>query len=158
MAAAHLVPFLIESFKIENILRPPFPSEIEATEKFIALKKLTVEDVVELALAYQKDAKLRDQKGMNVRVGDHHPPLGGPDIPKQLKKILARANDRFEMPWLVHLAYEDLHPLMDGNGRTGRAVWAWQMLRHRSGGEDALRLGFLHSWYYQTLGGNRLAP
>lgn len=41
-----------------------------------------------------------------------------------------------------------LHPFMDGNGRTGRAVWAWAMQRD---GQDPFALSFLHRFYYQTL-------
>jgi len=37
---------------------------------------------------------------------------------------------------------------MDGNGRTGRAIWAWQMQRL---GRDPFALPFLHRFYYQTL-------
>jgi Fic family protein len=36
---------------------------------------------------------------------------------------------------------------MDGNGRSGRAIWLWQMLRQEGGAP----LGFLHHFYYQTL-------
>lgn len=34
------------------------------------------------------------------------------------------------------------------NGRSGRALWAWQMLRQ---GRSFERIGFLRSFYYQTL-------
>jgi Fic family protein len=37
---------------------------------------------------------------------------------------------------------------MDGNGRTGRMLWAWHM-KHQ--GRDPFLRPFLHTWYYQTL-------
>lgn len=46
-------------------------------------------------------------------------------------------------PWEVHIAYEMLHPFTDGNGRSGRMLWAWQMRN--------FPLDFLHTFYYQTL-------
>ena len=49
-------------------------------------------------------------------------------------------------------AYEMLHPFMDGNGRSGRALWAWMMLRL---GQDPFALLFLHRFYYQTLENSR---
>lgn len=47
-------------------------------------------------------------------------------------------------PFEAHKRYEEIHPFVDLNGRTGRAIWLWQM-----GGPGSL--GFLHSWYYQSL-------
>ena len=52
-------------------------------------------------------------------------------------------------PFGIHLRYETLHPFMDGNGRSGRILWAWQMLHHDIA--PGIRLGFLHAFYYQTL-------
>lgn len=51
-------------------------------------------------------------------------------------------------PWKMHVAFEKLHPFMDGNGRTGRALWAWHM---KQLGLDPFALSFLHRFYYQTL-------
>lgn len=38
--------------------------------------------------------------------------------------------------------------LMDGNGRSGRAIWAWMRLKEN---RDPFQLGFLHSFYYESL-------
>ena len=40
------------------------------------------------------------------------------------------------------------HPFTDGNGRSGRALWLWQMNNHAP-------FGFLHTFYYQTLENSR---
>ena len=48
--------------------------------------------------------------------------------------------------WALHKHFESLHPFLDGNGRTGRALWLWMM-----GGIAQVPLGFLHTFYYQTL-------
>lgn len=68
-----------------------------------------------------------------------------------LEQILSRAH-RGSTPYDVHQQYETLHPFTDGNGRSGRALWLWQMIRD---GQRA-QLGFLHTWYYQSLREARL--
>ena len=52
-----------------------------------------------------------------------------------------------EGAWQTHNDYENLHPFTDGNGRSGRMLWAWQMRND----DDAMARGFLHTFYYQTL-------
>jgi Fic family protein len=51
-------------------------------------------------------------------------------------------------PFAAHVRYEHLHPFTDGNGRSGRAIWAWQMLYQ---GRGEIPLGFLHHFYYQSI-------
>lgn len=142
--------FVRESNRIEGILRDPKQEEFEATLNFLSLDTLAVPDVVHLVSVYQPGAQLRLFPGVNVRVGDHIAPPGGPEIGNRLAALLdglPKAN-----AWRTHVEYETLHPFTDGNGRSGRAVWAWQMLRRQRG----LPLGFLHQFYYQTLHGVRL--
>jgi hypothetical protein len=141
----HLVAFMIESLRIEGIMREPSETELFATERFLATERPTVSDVCALVHVYQPDARLRDRPGLNVRVGNHIAPPGGPEIVGALGHLLLRAPQGD--PWQIHVDYEKLHPFTDGNGRSGRALWAWQMVRRQNG----LPLGFLHQWYYQTL-------
>jgi hypothetical protein len=95
---------------------------------------------------------------MGVRVGRYIAPRGGSNIVGRLEKLvemiaissvggsplLPIQHD----PWLAHCEFETLHPFIDGNGRTGRALWARHMLLL---GRDPFALSFLHCWYYQTL-------
>lgn len=137
--------FVRESNSIEGIYRKPTKEEIDATIDFLALSEPGVLDVENLVSVYQPGARLRLSPHMNVRVGGYVAPQGGPEIGARLAEIMSSLPH--SDPWETHLAYERLHPFTDGNGRSGRAVWAWQMVRRREG----LSLGFLHRFYYQTL-------
>lgn len=141
----HLRAFVAESNWIEGIIRRPRRDEIEATAAFIQLDKVRTDDLQTFVTVCQPGAVLRDQAGLDVRVGGYVAPPGGPNIRPQLDEILKDA--RCFNPHDVHVRYEKLHPFTDGNGRSGRALWAWQMVRRGY----RLELGFLHMWYYQTL-------
>ncbi len=144
-----VVKFVEESNRIEGIFREPTKREIDATEAFLALDEVSVVDLENLVSVYADGAPLRRGRGMNVRVGDHFPLPGGDGIEKELRLILnTLVGEDCAHPHDTHLAYENLHPFMDGNGRSGRALWAWQMVRQK---RPFARIGFLHSFYYQTL-------
>jgi hypothetical protein len=143
-----LYSFVSESNKIEGIRRRPRPAEVRALRIFTELREVTALDVRQLVSVFQPGAVLRDRVGVNVRVGDHAAPPGGPEITLKLDDLLRRVNS-LEDPYSLHAEYEILHPFTDCNGRSGRAIWAWQMIQTR--GVGALDRGFLHEWYYQSL-------
>ncbi len=144
----NLREFLEESNRIEGIDRPPTQSQVEAAEHFLGHDWMSVADLTFIAKVFQPDAELRNKLGMNVRVGDHIPVEGGPLVYKYLLEHLNYI-PRFS-PQRNHVDYETLHPFTDCNGRTGRLLWLWQM----SGIKNA-PLGFLHTFYYQTLAESR---
>lgn len=142
----HDVAFVRESNRIEGIKREPTFDEMEAYLRFMAQDKITLADMIEFVSVYQPDAELRERRGMNVMVGGYFPPVGDITIRTRLEDLLTDANtpfDRQKAAFNIHKRYESLHPFMDGNGRSGRMLWMWMM-------QDA-PLGFLHTWYYQTL-------
>lgn len=140
--------FVRESNRIEGIRRAPTKGEMAAHERFLSLDAPTVADMQAFVMSVA-GRTIRDMPGMNVRVGNHFPPPGGADIPGALGFILDDAK-RGVGTYTTHRRYETLHPFMDGNGRSGRVLWLWQMI-HQMQDPYVLSRGFLHTWYYQSL-------
>lgn len=143
-----LVAFVRESNLIERITRDPTDREIEVTRDFLSLPQLRVGDLETLVSIYEPVAVIRDRFGLNVTVGTYTPPRGGPVIRERLAGIVTIVNRELASPWFVHVDYLKLHPFTDGNGRSSRALWAWQTRRR---GLDPFSRSFLHNFYYQTL-------
>jgi hypothetical protein len=141
-----LLAFVRESNAIEGITRRPTMEELAIHRAFLQNEAPDVSALEAFVAIVAPGAVLREREGMNVVVGEHRPPAGGPDIRPQVAALLFRILGVAD-PYQVHVEYETLHPFMDGNGRSGRVLWLWQMVRRGYEGQ----YGFLRCWYYQSL-------
>lgn len=141
--------FLTESNRIEGIVRLR-PAELAAATEFLSREEIDAYALGRYVQVAQPNARLRSIHGLDVMVGNHLPIPGGPEVLKRLERLLHWANTENHdetAVWATHCLYETLHPFTDGNGRSGRLLWAWMMLRHGY----QLQRQFLHQWYYQSL-------
>jgi Fic family protein len=135
-----------ESNRIEGITREPTAEELVEHDRIMELKELTIGDLEKFVAVYQRNARLRVHPGMDVRVGSYVPPKGGEHIREMLGALLDDINSERTDAWNAHIQYESIHPFTDGNGRSGRVTYHWQMRNSRMAD-----LSFLHAFYYQTL-------
>lgn len=147
-----LKDFITESNKIERVGSHRTSIEYGMYREFLTLPVVGLQSVESFVYGI-KGGLLRSELGMNIGVGSHIAPMGGATIVTDLRNLLLDLN--MVHPFIIHSRYETLHPFMDGNGRSGRAIWLWQMLRLKGGTSMVERFGFLQTWYYQSLDNNR---
>ena len=158
-----LTSWVAGSNRIEGITRPPTDLEVNAHAEFLSLPAEPPALMAGLCefVCRVVGARLRAEPGMDVYVGAHTPPFGGPNIRRELEDLIGALVSSLPdgsgqtvlttgslSPFQIHCRYETLHPFMDCNGRSGRVLWAWQ---EQYLGRDPFRLPFLHAWYYQSL-------
>lgn len=146
--------FVIESYMIEGITLSPKELDRAAFfhQEFLDSEG-TVRDLVRFTYAAcGPHCAPREFPHQNVRVGMHIAPQGGPEVIRVFEAILADA--AYVTPFETHRNLLTLHPFTDGNGRASRVFWLWQLKTYPQFEADFQRaksLGFLQTFYYQTL-------
>jgi hypothetical protein len=121
----------------------------EALRSLLVLARIDVSDLEAFVRRVEPDAFLRTKDEHRVVVGGHVAPSASV-AQRELKVLLDRINDGRVSPVWAHIEYERIHPFIDGNGRSGRALWLWQM-QGLGWDVDLMPRLFLQQFYYQTL-------
>ena len=144
----YLYEFARESNHIEGIWAVSrHEDHAEALKLFLLHDTMSVGALESFVKMIEPEAYLRRDKHDRVTIS------GVPTIPPEhsetmLIALLDMINENTIDPYTAHVRYEKIHPFMDGNGRSGRALWLWTI--HRFTGKLP-KLLFLHAWYYKTL-------
>jgi hypothetical protein len=140
---SRLMEFAKESNRIDGITNSEANERMfEKLEEFLKFKELTATRVCE----FNEWGRLRSMEGMYARISGRECLTGGDSLKNHFALIIHTLGER--SAFINHIEFERLHPFTDGNGRTGRAIWLWQMVKQDN---YDLSLGFLHKWYYQSL-------
>ena len=147
ISTKNLLGFAAESNKIEGIFGGDrADAHAVALDIFLSLDKPTIEDLKRFVKMLEPSVTYRPESRVNVTIGGKTGMISE-SIQENLLPLLVNVYEDNIYPNVVHLKYEAIHPFSDCNGRSGRALWLWQMVKfYRYQGD----LGFLHAYYYET--------
>jgi hypothetical protein len=114
--------------RLAGIAREPTAAEISAHRGLLAVNELRVENLELFVHHVAPGAGLRDE----ADVPSEEDTASLEALRADLATIVAAARTHATSPKRLHRLYRMLRPFTDANGRCGRALWMWQVMRGRA--------------------------
>lgn len=114
--------FVRHSNAMAGIIREPTAAEVAAHRGLLAANALRIENLVMFVRHIERGAVLRNPKPGEAT-------SASPDVRAELDAILAEARTLSAPADHLHSEFERLRPFTDANGRCGRALLLWRMIR-----------------------------
>lgn len=135
------LPFAVKGWSNKQHEIPEIEGQVSAMTYMLRnhKKDLNVDMVVKLHTKLMKGLLPSYYLGIRkdwVRVGARLCPAPiavRPMLEKWCDKVNTLKNPTEDDIWQTHLAYESIHPFIDGNGRSGRLLWLWLRFKHGFG-------------------------
>jgi hypothetical protein len=120
--------FVRVSNRMAGIRRDPTAAEISAHRGLLAVNALRVENLELFVHHVAPGASLRGTIDAEGGARDAGPPSSAA-LRDDLTTIILAAQTQSASPGRLHRIYRRLRPFTAGNGRCGRALWMWQVMR-----------------------------
>lgn len=120
--------FVRVSNRMAGITREPTPSEISAHRGLLAANALRVENLEMFVHHVAEGARVRSEACAHAESTDEVT-TSAEQLKADLATIVLAAQKQAASPQRLHRIYTMLSPFTDGNGRCGRALLMWQIMR-----------------------------
>jgi hypothetical protein len=120
--------FVRVSNRMAGITREPTPSEISAHRGLLAANALRVENLELFVHHVAEGARVRSEAGAEA-LSSAEEMTSAEQLKADLATIVLAAQKQAASPQRLHRIYTLLSPFTDGNGRCGRALLMWQIMR-----------------------------
>ena len=108
---------------------------IELTDRNTALSERVIKDIHSLVLMSDRENRGVYRKVPVMIMGSEHTPPQPYLVPKLIEQLVIDYNDHIDTNniihsvALLHLKFESIHPFIDGNGRTGRLLLNFELMK-----------------------------
>ena len=114
--------------RMAGIDREPSAAEVAAHRGLLAANELRVENLELFVRHVAPGAHLRDT-AHDDGWSEDETSASRDELRADLSAIVAAARSKSAKPDRLHRLYRMLRPFTDANGRCGRALWMWQVMR-----------------------------